>query len=161
MLRIVLPTAVATADVGAISAIDGVSVSTLYVGISVEIVVDVDVHVIVAPAAVAPTTTPSRSHGHADAERDGHPGRIVTRWRISDRRIGIDRWAVYHSWVIGRYVDDFRIGLFNDNDLLRFDDFRLNFLLFRGFQVAVVLGFLAHALDGVHHVRLLSQERVT
>jgi hypothetical protein len=36
-----------------------------------------------------------------------------------------------------------------------------DFLLLAGFQIPIVLRFLAHPLYGIHHIRLLSQKSVT
>ena len=157
MLRIVLPTAAATASIHAVAAAD--------VRVAVEVVVDVYVDVIVAapPAVITPTTMPSRSHRHTDTEGNGHSGHVSTRWRrwwIDNRRIGINGWAVDHGRVISRHINDLWIGLLNDNDLLGLDNFCFHLLLLSGFQIARVLGLFPHALNGIHHVTLLCQESI-
>ena len=53
-----------------------------------------------------------------------------------------------------------RIGLFDDDHALVFDDFGFHLLLLGGFQIALFLGLLAHALHGIHHIALLRQECV-
>jgi hypothetical protein len=53
-----------------------------------------------------------------------------------------------------------RICLFDHDHALVLDDFGFHLLLFGRFQVALVLGFLAHALDGIHQIALLGQECV-
>jgi hypothetical protein len=53
-----------------------------------------------------------------------------------------------------------RIGLFDYDHLLALDNFGFHLLLLVRLQIAVVLGFLAHALHGIHHIGLLRQESV-
>ncbi len=53
-----------------------------------------------------------------------------------------------------------RIGLFDYDDALVFDDLGFHLLLLGGFQSAFFLGLLAHALNGIHDVALLCQKGV-
>jgi hypothetical protein len=53
-----------------------------------------------------------------------------------------------------------RISLFDDNDLLRFHYFCFYLLLFARFQVAGLLRLLSHALNSIHHIRLLRQKSI-
>ena len=50
--------------------------------------------------------------------------------------------------------------MLNHDDALVLDDFRLHHLLAGGFQRALAFRLLAHALDGIHHIRLLCEKRV-
>jgi hypothetical protein len=53
------------------------------------------------------------------------------------------------------------IGLLDHDDTLALDDLGFHILLLSRFQVAIVLGFFAHALHGIHHTTLLGQKPVT
>jgi hypothetical protein len=53
-----------------------------------------------------------------------------------------------------------RIRLFHNNDALVFDNLGLHLLLFIRFQVALLLGLLAHPLHRIHHIALLGQKRI-
>jgi hypothetical protein len=52
------------------------------------------------------------------------------------------------------------VRLLNDDYLFALHCLRFHFHLFVRLQIAFVLGFLAHSLDGVHHLALLRKERV-
>jgi hypothetical protein len=54
-----------------------------------------------------------------------------------------------------------RIGLLDHDDAFAFNDRRFHLLLLIGFQIARVLGLLAHALYGIHHISLLRQKGIT
>jgi hypothetical protein len=171
MLGVVLPAAVAASSTASswlvrntIPTIDVVTVPTIdiRVAIVVVIVVDRDVVVTTTPptATVAPTSTHRCSHGQSDSEGDRHPGRVVARRRIVDRRIGVRGRAVYDSRVIGWNVDNLWIRLFDNDDLLGFNNFRFYLLLLTRFQVTRALRFAAHTLHGIHDIRLLRQKCV-
>src|SRR5262249_28664838 len=139
---------------------DIVPVATANARVAVEIVVSVDGDVVVtAPAATpSPAATPERPHHHTNTERDCHSGGVIPwRW-VVNRGVGIDRWTVHHHWIIRRDIHHLRIGLFDHDHLLAFDDFGFHFLLLVGFQIAFVLGLLAHALHRIHQVALLCQK---
>jgi hypothetical protein len=53
-----------------------------------------------------------------------------------------------------------RVRLLDNDRTLAFNNLRFHLLLFRRTQVALLLSFLAHALDSLHDIRLLSQKRV-
>jgi hypothetical protein len=138
------------------------AVAALNIGVPVEIIVVVyrDIVIAAPPAVVAPAPGPHRAHGHSHTERNGHSCCVVTwRW-IVDRRIRIDRWPVDHRGVIRGYINDFGVGLLDDNDLLRFHDLGLDFLLFVGFEIAFFFGLCPHPLHCVHYVILLRQKCV-
>ena len=162
MLRIVLPgVAAASQRVHAVSAAIAASdVCVVKVAVKVIVVVNVDGVVAAPSASITPTSAPHRAHRHADAEGNCHPGCIVSgRW-VGDWRVWVGRLTVNYCWVVARNVNDFRIGLLNYNNAFRFNDLRFDLHLFGRFQIAVIFGFEAHALDRVHHVRLLRQKRI-
>jgi hypothetical protein len=53
-----------------------------------------------------------------------------------------------------------RIGRFDYDNALAFNDSGFYLLLLGGFQIAFILGFLAHPLNGIHDVTLLRQKSV-
>ena len=154
MLRIVLPAGVPITDVVAVAAVN------IRVPNEIIIVVDVDVVVAAPPASPAPTAAPSRSNSQSDSKRDRHSRRVIACRRIVDGWIGIDRWAIDHDRIIGRYVYDLRIGLFNDYYTFIVDSFDFHLLLLSRFQIPSVLGLFAHTLHGVHHIVFLGKERI-
>jgi hypothetical protein len=169
MLRIVFPAAISAASASAtwllrwaVSASNVVAVATADIRIAIEIVVVIDVDVIVAAPAAAPTpaAAPERPHHHANAKRNRYSCGIVSRRWIINRRVGIDRRAVHDDGIIRRDINDLWISLFDHDHTLALDDFGFHLLLLGRFQIAGVLGFLAHALHGIHHITLLCQERV-
>jgi hypothetical protein len=169
MLRIVLPAGISPASAPsarllrwAVSAPNIVSVASTNIRIAVEIVVIVDIDVVVsAPAgAPAPAASPGRSHHHANAKRNGHSCGIVSRRRIVNGRVGIDRRAIHHDRIIGRYIHNLWISLFDHDYIFALDDLGFDLLLLGGFQIAGVLCLLAHALHGIQHIALLGQEGV-
>jgi hypothetical protein len=162
VLGIVLPI-IASAAIAASGWLIRGAVAAVYVAVAVEIVIVVDRNVVVAapPAAVTPASAPRCSHGKADSERNRHSRGIVSWRRIVDWGVGIDRWAVDHDRIIRWYIHDLWISLFDHDHTLALDDFGFDLLLFGRFQIAVVLGLLAHALHGIHYIGLLRQECVT
>ena len=168
MLRIVLPVAVAVAaiaiapiaivDIVPVAAVDVVAVAVVD-----EVVVVIDVHIVVATpsGAVTPSAAPHRSHRHSYAKRDRHAGRVISGRRISDWGVGINGRSVHYGWVVARNVHNLRIRLLNHDHLFALDNLGFNLLLFRGLQVAGVLGFLSHALHCVHHIVLLRKKGIS
>ena len=140
------------------------TIATADVGIAVEIVVSVDVDIAASPtAAPTPAAAPGSADRHAHSERDragsnhcaGRVCRIVNWWiRINWRTVDVHR-------VVRRHVDYLRVRLFDHNDLLALNHLRFDFLLLIRLQRTFALGFRAHALDGIHHVFLLSEKGVT
>src|SRR6476659_9134305 len=109
MLRIVLPAGISTASAPAawllrraVSGPNVVAVATPNVRVTVKIVVIVDVDFVVpAPSGPpAPAAAPERPHHPANTERDRQSRGIISRWRIVNWRVGIDRWAVHHDGII-------------------------------------------------------------
>src|SRR5882762_5338854 len=97
---------------------------------------------------------PSKSSEEADSKSkpEGNGGAVK-----KDPRHGIPAWicddglSIYEPRIVGRHVDHFRIGRFDD------DGVRLSryFLLFIAIQVTGLVSLLAHHLDGIGHVLLL------
>src|SRR6516162_454396 len=125
MLRIVLP-GVPTA----ISRID--AVAPLDVGVAIEIVIVVygDVVVAAPPAAPTPAPGPHSSHGHSNAEGNCHSRSVVTRRRVSNRRVWVHGRAVDYRGVIARNVNNLGIGLLDHNDLFALHGLGLDLHLF-------------------------------
>jgi hypothetical protein len=171
MLRVVLP-AIATGPTApipvpasrlvryAVAAVNVVAIPTVDIGVAIEIVVVVDGHVVVSTptAAVSPASTPRRSHCQTDTERNRHTCRIVTGRRIVDRWIWIDRRTVHDGRIVAWDVNNFRIGLFDNNHLFGFHNLGFYLLLLGRFQVAGVAGLFPHALNGIHDLALLRQK---
>jgi hypothetical protein len=148
---------------GTVAAVDVIAVAAIDIRIPVEVVVVVNVDVVVATPSTAPspTTAPKRTHHDAYTKRDRHSGGVISRWWIVDRWVRIDRRTVHYDRIIGRHIHDLGIRLLDDDHTLAFDSLRFHFLLFVGLQIAFFLRLLAHALNGIHYVLLLSQECVT
>jgi len=159
MLRIVLPVAIRSA----ISAVDVGTAASAHVGVSIEIVIVVYVDVVVAApsAVIAPAPRPHCSHGHSNAEGNCHSRSVVTWGRIRNGGIGIRRRTIHYSGVIARNVNDLRIGLLDHNHLLVLHHLRLYLHLLVRLQVSLILCLRAHALDGIHYIRLLRQESIS
>jgi hypothetical protein len=158
MLRIVLPVAIAAADVGPVAS----SVDILVVVVVHEIIVVVDVDIVVAAPSATPTpaSAPGCSHHHADAEGNRHSRCVIAcRW-VVDRGVWVNGWTVDIHWVVAGNIDDLRIGLLNHDDGLILHNLGFYFLLLGGFQVPFFLGFLAHALDRIHDITLLREESI-
>ena len=155
-------TADSTDPTNAASPPDVAAVAAANVRIAIEIIVVIDVDVIVStpPAAPTPAPAPERSHRHSNAEGDRHPRRVITGWRIVDRRVGIERCSPNYIGIVRRDVNNLGIGLLDHNHTLTFEGFRFYFLLFGRLQISLVVGLLAHALDGIHHVTLLREESI-
>src|SRR5262249_39639550 len=97
-----------------------------------EIVIDINVDVIATPtAAPSPAAaSPEGAHRKAHAPRNRSAG-IIARWRIVNGWIRIVRicGTVNHNRIVTGNVNDLRIGLFNYDDLLAFNNFRFDFNL--------------------------------
>src|SRR5437764_585250 len=152
----------ATADVVAAAITDVVAVARSHVRVAIEIVVAVDVDSIVAAPAAAPdpTPTPKRAHCDADAKRNCQACGVVSRRRIVNGRVRIKRSAIHNHRIIRRHIHNLRIGLFDQDHAVAFDDFRVHLLLLARFQITLILSLLAHPLNGIHDVALLREECV-
>jgi hypothetical protein len=151
------------ADIISVAATDVVAVTSVDVRVAIEVVVAVDVDSIVAAptATPPPTSAPERPHGDANAERDCHPCGVVPRWRIVNGRVRVKWRTVHIHGIVRRHVNHLRICLLNHDHAVAFDNFGLHLLLLARLQIAFILSFLPHPLDGFHYIALLRQERVT
>jgi hypothetical protein len=101
---------------------------------------------------------PGGSYSNAGSKPKNPRSQYSSIWVVGIRRVcRIGPGAVDHCRVIGRHIDHRGVGRFNDNRL----PLDFNLLLLRCFQVALSLGLGAQLLDGVHDIRLLSQESIT
>src|SRR5205085_6411444 len=89
-----------------------------------------------------------------------HSGSIVPGWRIVNRRVRIDWKSVDNRWLIDWNINNIRAGWFNHDYISAVASCLTNLLLRRGLQVTLRISFGAHALDGIHHIRLLSEKSV-
>jgi hypothetical protein len=140
----------------------GRAVSVSDIGVAVEVVVAVDGNVVISapPAAPSPTPAPESAHRYAHAEGNRHSGGVVSPSGIIERVVGIDGRTVHHHRIVGRHIDHLWVRLLDYDHGLVLDDFGLDFLLFGRLQVSLVLGFLAHALHGIHYIALLREEGI-
>ena len=109
MLRIVLPvgpTAIIAKPTrwlirGSVTVADVISISAVDIRVSVEVVVVIYVDVIATPAAaITPTATPERPHRYTDPKGKGHSGCVISRRRVVNRWIRIDRRTIDHNRVV-------------------------------------------------------------
>jgi hypothetical protein len=143
----------AAVPLSAVSAVPAVPLS------AVEVVVVVDIDFVVAPAAAAPHSAPEGAHRDAEAKREERSAvRVVG---VVDRRIRVDGRTVDDDGVVGRDIDDVGARGLDDDDFLLLDDLRLDRLLLARRQSSLVLGLLAHPLNRIHDVGLLSEEGVS
>jgi hypothetical protein len=97
--------------------------------VAIEIVEVVDVDITATPAAPpTPAAAPPRAHHNSRTERDCRAG-SVTPWRIVHRRIRICRCAIDRHRIVRRYVENLRIGRFDHDHTLVFDNFGFDRLL--------------------------------
>ncbi len=172
MLRVMLPlvsaspttaiTLASLAIIHTVAAVYIVPVAAVYIAVAVEIIIIVDGDVVVAAptAAISPTPAPRSSHGETNSKGNRHACCIVSGRGIVNGRIGVNCRAVDEGRIVSGNVNNFRVGLLDYDDLLRFNNFCFDFLLLAGFQVARTLSLLAHALDSFHCLVLLRQEGV-
>jgi hypothetical protein len=105
---------------------------------------------VVSPVMPAPTI-PSEE---TDAEPDSKSN---PRSSQEDPRHGIPAWicddrlAVHEPGIIGRYIDNFRVGRFDDNCV----PLSCYLLLFITIEVAGLVSLLTHRLDAIRHILLL------
>ncbi len=120
------------------------------------VVVDHPMAMPVAPPVMpTPTISSKKADSKADPESNPHSSHEDTWFRIP-AWIRDNRPTVHEPGIIGRYVDDFRIGRFDDDgvSLSRY------LFLFIGIEVAGPVSLLTHDLDGVCHILLLVGVRI-
>lgn len=144
MRRVMLPLA------PALAAID--------VRIPVEIVIVVDVDVSTAPIAITPVVRPCGPQDDAGPHRESHPRHVS--W-IGIRVIRICGRPVNNRRIVGGDVNNFRVRLLNNDDLLA-SLHRLSFhsLLLAGLQSSFASRLSAHALHCIQHILLLSEKGI-
>ena len=128
------------------------------VAVEIVIVVDVDVAAVV-PIAITPVVVrPGSSQDDASPHGESHSRHVS---RIGIWVIGIGGRAVNNRRIIGRNVNNFRVRLLNDDDLLvAFHRLGFHRLLLARLQRACALGLGAHALDRSQNILLLIKEGV-
>src|SRR5712664_1437466 len=105
---------------------------------------------VASPVMPAPTISSEVADSKANSKSNPRSGQEDSRHRIP-ARIRDDRLAIHEPGVIGRYIDDLRIGRFDDDcvPLSRY------LLLFVAIEAAGLVSLLTHCLDGIRHVLLL------
>jgi hypothetical protein len=93
-----------------------VNVVTVEVIVPVKVVFVVDVDVAAIPVTIAPVTAPVTAPCDRCPESQSCSGNVT---RIIVRVIGITGWrgAIDHRRIVGRDINDFRIGLLDFDDL--------------------------------------------
>jgi len=105
---------------------------------------------VVSPVMPTPPISSEKAEPEADSKSNPRSGQ-------EDPRNGIPTWirddrlAIYEPGIIGRHVDHFRVGRFNDNRAA----LRRYLLLFVAIQMAGLASLLTHRLDGIRHILLL------
>ena len=105
---------------------------------------------IASPVMPAPTISSEETDAEPDSKSNPHPSQEDPRHGIP-AWIGHDRVAIHQPGIIGRHVDDLRIGRFDDDCVA----LRCYLLLFIAIQVTGLVSLLAHRLDGIRHILLL------
>ncbi len=136
---------VAVADVGAVEIV---------------VPVDVDVHVVVVPVPAAPQRGARDDAGAPEESVDERRVRHRPVRRVVRRVRGPPPTAVHDRRLVGRHVDDLRIRRLDHDVGLRPFLLHLDLLLLVALQISGGLGLPAQVLHGVHHLRLLREERV-
>jgi len=73
------------------------------------------------PTVAAPASAHGCSNHHSNTKRNRHARSVIARRRIGDRRVRVRRRTVDNHGVIARDIDNFRLGLFYDYNVLTFD----------------------------------------
>ena len=105
---------------------------------------------VASPVVPAPTISSEETDAEADSKSDPRSGQEDSRHGIP-AWICDDRLAVCEPGIIGRYIDDLRIGRFDD-DCAPLSSY---FLLFIAIEVAGFVSLLTHCLDGICDILLL------
>src|SRR5467141_4758921 len=116
-------------------------------------------HPVAMPVASPVMPAPPVSSEETDAEPDSKSNPCSGQ---EDPRYGIPAWicddwlAIHEPGIIGRYIDDLRVGRFDDDGAA----LRCYLFLFVAIQVAGLVSLLTHRLDGIRHILLLVGIRV-
>jgi hypothetical protein len=82
------------------------------------LVIHINVDVTTAPSAVpTPASTPGCSQGNSGSECNGCPSCVISRRRISNRRIRINGRAVNYGWIVRGNINNVGIGLLHHDNL--------------------------------------------
>src|SRR6267378_2557648 len=105
---------------------------------------------IASPVMPAPTISSEETDAEPDSKSDPRSSKEDSRNRVP-AWICDDRLIVYEPRIIGRHIDHFRVGRFNDDGvpLSRY------LFLFIAVEVAGLVSLLMHRLDGIGHILLL------
>jgi hypothetical protein len=126
------------------------------------IAVDIDIDGSAAPVASPPQRTPGN---HPDAKPESPAGNISRRIPVVRRIGGIGPAAINHSRIIGRNIDHFGVGLFDNDDCLLFsalsrDCLFFDFLLFCRCKITGFISSHTKPLNRIENIFLLSQEGI-
>src|SRR5712664_3462001 len=120
------------------------------------VVVDYPVAMPVAsPVMPAPTIHSEETDAEPDSKSDPRFGKEDS-WHGVPAWICDDWLAIHEPGIIGRYIDDLRVGRFDDDGAA----LRCYLFLFVAIQVASLVSLLTHRLDGIRHILLLVGIRV-
>lgn len=151
MLRIVIPIPAALARSVALTPVNIVDV------VAVEIVVVVNRYITAAvPIAVTPRASPRRAHRNTGSE-----GKRSVTWRVRVRIRINRRRTVNDGWTVLGNVNSLRIRWLNHDHFFVLNRLRFDFLLCACLKVAGSFRLLAHSLNGIHYVRLLSEKSIS
>jgi hypothetical protein len=82
------------------------------------LVIHVNVDIAAAPSAIpTPASTPCCSQRNSGSECNGCPGRVISRRRISNRRIRINGRPVNYGWIVRGNINNVGIGLLHHDNL--------------------------------------------
>src|SRR5260370_26703221 len=105
---------------------------------------------VASPVMPSPTISSEETDAEPNSKSNPRSGEEDSRHGVP-ARIRDDRLAIHEPGIIGRYIDNLRIGWFDDDGvpLSRY------ILLFVAIEVASLLSLLTHCLDGIRHILLL------
>jgi hypothetical protein len=148
---------VAMAEIAVIAVIEAVVVEVVAiddrpaVGDIGAVVIDHPMAVPVAiPVMPAPTIPSEETDAEPDSKSDSRSGQEDSRHRVP-AWIRDDWLAIHEPRIIGGYIDDLRVGRFDDDGV----PLRRYLLLFVAVEVAGLVSLLTHGLDGIRHILLL------
>src|SRR6266850_15901 len=105
---------------------------------------------VASPVMPAPTISAEGTDAEPESKSNPRPSQENPRHGIP-AWICDDRVAIHQPGIIGRHVDDLRIGWFDDDRVA----LRCYLLLFVAIQVTGLVSLLTHRLHGIRHILLL------
>lgn len=114
---------------GTVADIRAVAASNIRVAVEIVVAINGDVVVAAPTAPPAPAATPEGPHHHADAKGDRYACGVISRWRVVNGWVGINRWAIHNDGIIRGHVYDLRIRLLHHDYGFVLDDFGFYLLL--------------------------------